>query len=177
MNEEKILEIIYEYLPQNLYIEDEEYQKSVEFKKLKSIINKSQMNNEWWNSFAFMLQNRFQEFRVENWTQFFNQDRCFRIRVWLNDYEALMIHVSILGNYSAIYYSIKEQKDSIPSINFEGIPPLEVIEFIDAELNQKYKVNRVSGQTLIKIINNVAVGNTILGETTIFDCLFTDHKF
>jgi hypothetical protein len=92
----------------------------------------------------------------------------------------IMVNVSIIAPVYAIYISEKKyfnKRYSLPEIFFDPINNeySEYYKTIEKIIDEIFNYHKIPSLLLNKTVPDVAVGNSFINESTIFNCLFTDH--
>ncbi len=185
MTFQDIKNTIYQYFPKNIYDTEPGYRDTTEFKNLMKVCQTAEKDNKLWNIFLKDISEEFKGCELEDYTQFFHFDRCYRCKINLPQEfkgvnRSLVIHVSILAPFTSVYLSevrLKNGRYSQPEISFQSNRPEDNNYYSYALLSfQKQIQYEILDLKLVTaIIPDVAVGNQLLNEATVFHCLFTDH--
>lgn len=181
---EGLKEIVYQYYPRNLYDMEPGYELTDEFNRLVEACSNAQHNDGLWKKFLELLAKEFPENEIEDCTQLFHRDPCYRCKINLagtsNLYRSLVVHVSIIAPFGSVYISeitVENAKYSTPQISFLPITSedQECFARIGFNLKEIFGYDLLPVELLTKVVPDVAVKNQLLNESTIFHCLFTDH--
>lgn len=186
--EEKILAIVYKYYPKNIESCTDIYYESLEFKRLKNTLKQEHKKLTNWSSFLESLKSKLSsEYKVNDWTQFFNNDASYVCRISCLKSSSKgsisinwVINISVISNYYAIYQSTIESigEFNMPSyIEYNDFEiPKEISDILFRELKFYFgKWEKFPNHLALKIVPNITVGIKNFGETTYFDCIFTSH--
>lgn len=181
---EGLREIVYQYYPRNLYDTEPGYELTDEFKNLVEACSNAQYNDGLWKGFLELLTKKFPENEIEDWTQLFHRDPCYRCKINLpgtpSIYRSLIVHVSIIAPFGAVYVSeitVINGRYSTPQISFltTTSEDQECFARIGISLKEIFSFDLLPVELLTKVVPDVAVKNQPLNESTIFHCFFTDH--
>lgn len=185
MSFDEVKKIVYQYFPKNSYDTEPEYRDTAEFKRLLTVCQTAEKDNKLWNNFLQEISEEFKGYELEDCTQFFHFDRCHRCKINLPQefegvYRSLVIHVSIIAPLSSVYLSevrLKNERYSQPEVSFQSNRPEDDEYYSKAllSLEKQFHYEMLPLELGSTIIPDVAVGNQLLNETTVFHCLFTDH--
>jgi hypothetical protein len=180
----EIINIIYQYYPRNIDIMDSIYFDSLETKRLIVAAKEAENKSGKWHAFLSALKGAYGEKKVSEWTQLFNLDACYKLRVCITDsneiVQEMAVHVSIISKYFSVYVSTFDKKN-----RFKSFPQRctlttenEIHHFnrIKEQLSKNYPDHKYLDPELTqKIIPDVTIGNYHYGQATVFHCLFTTH--
>ena len=170
-----LLNLIYSYNPKCIHFTDKSYLQTAEFLARKNVVEKiSSQEYDKWEGFKQYLEK--QNYMVEDWTQFFNYDLCFRSKIVNDSIEELgdiMININIVCPLYSIYLLEMDSGKAKfePQNDFEK----SVFDRIKLITKEVYSYQLLDPEWAKRIIPDVSIGNSFLGSATTFECLFSDH--
>jgi len=188
----QLIELVHRYYPANLSSTDPDYDKSTEYQSL--VIARRQalaQHSNQWTQFVQHLQEALPDCEVEDWTVLWDEDNCWRVRVYLPEpvdirgekqFQAVVLLVSILAPVYVLYSSFQLRTAGgqfrSPTIFYEEVPETKrVAEVVGTLVQRELDVQRLSNETLFVLIPDIQCRNVELGQAKLIDCLFTDDRW
>lgn len=184
MSFEDIKNIIYRYYPKSFYNTEPGYQDTVEFKRLVEVCSRAGNSSKLWADFLTLLRDKFGGYEIEDWTQLFHYDPCYRCKINLLEdgmiFRSLIVHVSIIAPLGSIYLSevrLDNGRYTQPKISFKPITleDQKYFSIIYSSLKEVFGYELLPIEQVMVTVSDIAVRNQLLNESTVFHCLFTDH--
>lgn len=127
------------------------------------------------------LNNSFPNIKIENFTHFFNQDRCIRFLIQISEEKRFICQLSVFNYFSVYQHSVKfiDGRYEYEKPHFVNTNESEICD----EIYRCSKVNAIRAIWLSRdILNEVVDEFSILDDDPLFryeikisDILFTDH--
>lgn len=179
--------IAYGYYPRKIdnYLEKDNYQNSLEYKKLSKVLigNNQYSEQEEIKFFKNELSKRFNV--INDSTLLHWEDRCITYQIPIvihNCLTIINIHISFLIPYYIIYITdcILKSQDNFGhmkrNISKEENQHNDDIKFIDDKLNRILKYHRFEESLLNYVIPDISFRDIRFGKFTIYNAFFMDEK-
>ena len=174
MNKKEILKTVYNYYPKNIPSHDILYKKSIEYQRLKVILEAPPHKEAATNLFDELVV-KYGDKCVKDMTLFGWGNPCYHFRVSILDKEkkwnTYVIFISVISEYYYIYlnddlWRIKNLKNN------------EDFREINKIVGKNFSNHKELKPLVAKsIIPDIDYGHKYFGEVTILHCLFTDHIY
>jgi hypothetical protein len=183
----RLLELVHQYLPANLWEADEGYARSEQYQRLLRARQEALKNSGPWEHLRTRLTEALPDCRVEDWSIIFGGDNCWRTRVYLpevlqlegggQEIRAVVVLVSILAPVYVRYSSFHQRlggKWKEPTLFYEDVPETKpYADKVEMLIRSELGVQPLPRDTLFTPVPDIQYGHRSLGEAQLIDCLFT----
>jgi hypothetical protein len=179
-----LLTKIYQYYPIGSDPIDPSYFDTPEAKNLTDALRSAEEKKEVWERFFSSISYEFGDKKVSEWTQLFNRDACYKLRICIFKSNILVkemaVHISVISHYFSIYvssFNMKNRFNLLPQNYFISDPEeLECFECVKKIIGEHFVNYRyLNPETAVKPVAGIAIDNQHFGQVNIFNCLFTTH--
>lgn len=173
MEEQKILNLVYDFYPRGIETCSLEYPDRPEVEKLKNILKNpinTQKANNLYDEFVIL----YGKTNVHNMTLFGWGNPCYHFRVICRDGENVnkfIVFISVISDYYYIYKhdDLWQEKEKLEGNNYDKI--LKNVKTFFPE----YKA--LPPNLARQIVPDIMLDSKDFGDVSILNCLFTDHIY